>query len=360
MSSLTYLLVAASYAVVAAVAGLVLAESVSDVPRYVIYLAAGAGFLVALMGHEILLRRREGREMADLLDHTMDELEEMRELQRGLMGDMSRAREEMAQLCEVVEGATEGANRTLLREVRVLQEQLGHLSPDKRAAIARLGLPSPGKIAAGLAAEPGPDMAQGGAAKAPADTPLEQIREALEANRVDLYLQPVVSLPQRRTRYYEAFSRLRTAEGKLLTPDQYLDAAAELGLIATIDNLLLFRCVQLVRRLKKRRPDVGFFINISSHTLEDGEFLAQFADFLESNRNLASSLIFEFAQRDVRGFPPEVTDQLARLSRRGFRFSMDQIDGLDFDAGGLEALGFGFVKVPAQMLLADPGESLSR
>ena len=31
---------------------------------------------------------------------------------------------------------------------------------------------------------------------------LETIRASLEENRVDLYLQPIVSLPQRRLRYY--------------------------------------------------------------------------------------------------------------------------------------------------------------
>ena len=42
---------------------------------------------------------------------------------------------------------------------------------------------------------------------------LETVREALADNRVDLYLQPVVSLPQRRTVFYESFSRLRDATG---------------------------------------------------------------------------------------------------------------------------------------------------
>src|SRR6185312_12653912 len=43
---------------------------------------------------------------------------------------------------------------------------------------------------------------------------LEEVREALAANRVDLYLQPVVSLPQRRTVFYESFSRLRDESGR--------------------------------------------------------------------------------------------------------------------------------------------------
>ena len=42
---------------------------------------------------------------------------------------------------------------------------------------------------------------------------LATIRAAIDANRVDLYLQPIVTLPQRKVRYYEAMSRLRTERG---------------------------------------------------------------------------------------------------------------------------------------------------
>ena len=36
------------------------------------------------------------------------------------------------------------------------------------------------------------------------------VAAAIDANRIDLYLQPIVTLPQRKVRYYEALSRLRT------------------------------------------------------------------------------------------------------------------------------------------------------
>ena len=45
---------------------------------------------------------------------------------------------------------------------------------------------------------------------------LETIRASLEENRVDLYLQPIVSLPQRKMRFYEALSRLRAEDGSVI------------------------------------------------------------------------------------------------------------------------------------------------
>ena len=98
---------------------------------------------------------------------------------------------------------------------------------------------------------------------------LDIIRVGLEKNRVDLYLQPVVSLPQRKVRYYEVFSRIRHEDGTVILPQQYLEVAAAQGLIATIDNFLLFRCIQLVRRVRRDKLEVGFFCNLSRHALAD-------------------------------------------------------------------------------------------
>src|SRR3546814_12973931 len=54
---------------------------------------------------------------------------------------------------------------------------------------------------------------------------LEIARQALRDDRIDLVLQPIVLLPQRKRRYYECFSRLRTADGYMILPEQYIAVA---------------------------------------------------------------------------------------------------------------------------------------
>ena len=105
------------------------------------------------------------------------------------------------------------------------------------------------------------------------DELLETIRSSLEENRVDLYLQPIVSLPQRKLRYYEALSRLRDENGQVIMPAQYMQVAGQAGLMSVVDNLLLFRCVQIVRRLTQKSRDIGIFCNISGDTLADKRIL---------------------------------------------------------------------------------------
>ncbi len=181
---------------------------------------------------------------------------------------------------------------------------------------------------------------------------LEIIRCALEGNRVDLYLQPVVSLPQRKLRFYEALSRLRSEDGTIIMPAQYIRIAAPAGLMSVVDNLLLFRCVQIVRRLTQRHRDVGVFCNISGHTLTDSEFFPQFLDFMHHHRDLAGQIIFEFSQDSVLAAGSSEEANLRYLANLGFRLSMDQVTKLDLDFARLKRLGFHFLKVRAPTLIS--------
>src|SRR6266700_5204289 len=74
------------------------------------------------------------------------------------------------------------------------------------------------------------------------------VRRATEAGRFELYLQPIVTLPQRKVRYYEAMARLRSEDGRLLNPCDYLRQAQSAEVMALVVDILLFRCVQVVRR----------------------------------------------------------------------------------------------------------------
>jgi cyclic-di-GMP phosphodiesterase TipF (flagellum assembly factor) len=180
---------------------------------------------------------------------------------------------------------------------------------------------------------------------------LETVRSALTDNRVDLYLQPIMGLPQRRTVFYESFSRLRDETGRVMMPAEYLAVAEPGGLITAIDNLLLFRCVQIVRRLAKQNRRIGIFCNISMASLADESFFPQFLDLLIANRDLGGALIFEIGQAafDARGSIE--ARNMAKLADLGFRFSLDKVTDLDIDLQDLSRSDVKFLKVSAEKLI---------
>jgi len=185
---------------------------------------------------------------------------------------------------------------------------------------------------------------------------LGAIKNAIEENRLDIYLQPMVTLPQRKVRYYEAVTRLRDANDQILAADDFIGVAEAGGLIGRIDHMVMLRCVQVLRRLMVRNKDVGVFCNVSAATLANPANFNQCLDFLEANRALAPSLVLEFKQATFRNLGPAESESLAALSQRGYRFSVDHVSDLRFEPRELADRGVRFIKVPASLLL-DPMQS---
>ena len=176
------------------------------------------------------------------------------------------------------------------------------------------------------------------------DAVLRAVKDALYDGRVDLHLQPIVSLPQRRVSFYEGYTRLRGPDGSLILPANFLDAARRANLLGVIDNMMLYRSVEVVRRLAARDRRVGVFCNVSSYSLEDPHFFPFFLSHMEQNRDLAGALIFEIAMSSFEHRSRQMRDAMERLTALGFRFSIDHAETVDIDLPRLQDAGIRFVK----------------
>jgi cyclic-di-GMP phosphodiesterase, flagellum assembly factor TipF len=180
---------------------------------------------------------------------------------------------------------------------------------------------------------------------------LTMVKNAVEENRIDIYLQPMVTLPQRKVRFYEAVTRLRDDNDQIIAADEFIAVAETGGLIGRIDHMVMLRCVQVLRRLMVRNKDVGVFCNVAASTLGNPTTFAQCLDFLEANRALAPSLVLEFKQATFRNLGATETEHLAALAQRGYRFSIDHVSDLRIEPRELADRGVRFIKVPASLLL---------
>jgi cyclic-di-GMP phosphodiesterase TipF (flagellum assembly factor) len=177
------------------------------------------------------------------------------------------------------------------------------------------------------------------------------VQQAIDAGRIELYMQPVVTLPQRKVRYYEALSRMRLADGTVIEAARFLPAARAAGLLPRIDEKLVHSCVQVVRRLAAKNREIGLFLNIAPETLIDRAAFTEILGYLEANRALAPSLVLELPQSAYRSLNPAELLSLSMLAERGFRFSLDRIQDFRLDPRGLHDRGIRFMKVPAELML---------
>lgn len=356
MTAFTQAFIALGYLSLAAGLGIALPQVAGFDPGGAVAVGALVAFAGLFAQHVALRAGREETLSGELRAMRRAQAEAMEEL-NAQVAAMRRLEDELAEL-----RSKPAANAEMQAEVRVLQT-LVHQLVDA-GALPKGARSSPaagnrsattGAVARGARPDwaPPPTWTQDSG-----DDAIEAIRDAVANNRIDIYLQPVVRLPQRKAAYYEALSRLRAADGRLIEPRLYVETAERHGLIGAIDNSLLFRCVQLVRRTERKRNDVAFFCNVSGHTLADKDFFPQFIEFVEENDQLSDRLILEFPLDSFLAQTGDTEANLARLAALGFRFSVDHVRSFDVPARQLAGRAVAFVKMDAQTVLQklrDPG-----
>lgn len=304
------------------------------------------------MSNRLRDRVELGDQVADLSRGTADLAKQVAEMGRRL----NAVETNVAATVNRARGAVDPLAQEL-GELGTLVRQLADTVAGHDAALRQSGVPRPiAPVAPTLRQRvPEPDPEPVVIAEPPRGTSrwvsAESVLQAIESHRVDLYLQPIVTLPQRKVRYYEALSRLRTEEGDVVPAVDFVEEAEAAALMPRIDNLVIFRSVQVTRRLQLKSRDVGVFCNISPRTLTDASTFKQFLDFMDANRALAESIILEFTQSAYRNFGPIEMESLSALAERGFRFSMDHIGDLRLEPRELAERSFRFLKVPAKLLL---------
>ncbi|MEO3432146.1 EAL domain-containing protein [Inquilinus sp. CAU 1745] len=302
------------------------------------WMSVAIGALTLIFGavlHEVHARqeretalKRELKELADARDSVLEELARARAEVRAIHGELLEQPRRDDKRDDTLD--------VMKEEVRMLQQMVGRMS-GRRVTPIDTAAPPPRII----------DVAEMGEEAA-----IELIEEAVRADRVEMGLAPIVSLPQRKPRHFRAFSQIRTPDGGMLTPHLAPGLADRPALMASIDNILLFRCVQMVRDRLRRQRSVGFFAAVAHRTLRDADFMAQFVEFAHLNPELPSRVVLELNASEVRDDGAAARDPIATLGALGFRFCLTGLDRLDrISADVLEASHVRFLKIDARTLL---------
>lgn len=318
----TDILIVLTYAMIAIVAALAF-DRLGLMSTSFAWLMGAFVFLIAGQAHSAAARSIERKTFED-------QIHELKASNLSLLEEVEAANSRIDTITEAIRAEASEREAALTGEVRMLED-----------LVKRMGN---GRTVAPAAPASAPQSRQ-------SSVDIETVRDALSNNRIDLYLQPVVSLPQRKTYFYESYSRLRDAAGQIIAPASFIHAAEEAGIVAEVDNLLLFRCVQIVKRLTKSDRRIGIFCNLSLRSLADENFFPAFLDFMRRHSELSGSLIFEIPQGAFESRSPAAARNMARLADYGFRFSIDQVRDLTVDVTEMQRAGIRFAKVEGTRLI---------
>lgn len=208
-----------------------------------------------------------------------------------------------------------------------------------------------------------PQAAEAAMTQAPKELPGDRgrrhmIMQAFEADWIELHLQPIVGLPQRKIRFYEALSRLRLADGTLLGPSEFLGILESLGRAPEFDRRVLARALAVARHLVARGSEAIVGVNLSAHSIQEPGFLWSLVGLMDAAPEALGKIVLELPQECWNRLDADRRAALASLRERGVPLSVDRAFDLRIEAKALADLGVRFVKLPAERLIAaaDRGE----
>ncbi len=176
------------------------------------------------------------------------------------------------------------------------------------------------------------------------------ILAAFSEDALELHLQPVVTLPQRRVAFYEALPCLRLGEERL-GPSGFVPVLERAGQAADLDRRMLARAVTVARHLAERGSGARIAYALTPAATAEPGFLRALTRLLDAHPEAHGRLLLALPQRTWRGLGAEAAGALAALGGR-VGFMLDRVQDLRLDALALAERGIGHVKVPVALLAA--------
>ena len=90
-----------------------------------------------------------------------------------------------------------------------------------------------------------------------------QLQSAIDSDLLKVDFQPIVDLKSRDSIGFEALVRIRDCEGAWMSPIEFIPVAESVGLIDQMGDLVLRRCLAVLKLTENTAPDLVISINIS-------------------------------------------------------------------------------------------------
>ncbi len=186
----------------------------------------------------------------------------------------------------------------------------------------------------------------------PARARLAAVAEAIERERLDVMLQPILGLADRRAQHYIVSVRLRGGSdddpGGLPSLDRFAPGS---GLLPLLDAVKVESAARIAWRMEDRGKPGALFSQLAGESLVSDRFLNRFADTYRQGDTLGGRLVLSFRQSEVRLFSEMQWATLRDMADLGFRFCLDEITDLDLDFAALRGIGFTFARIDAPVFL---------
>lgn len=125
----------------------------------------------------------------------------------------------------------------------------------------------------------------------------EQIRKALQDNRMRLAYQSIASLEGDTRQHYDVLLRMIDEQGREHPAGDFVRHAEKFGLMGDLDRWVTARVLKLIDKRKGADEGSSVFVKVSEDTLKNADaFITWLTDAVKSRPLKADELVFEFQE----------------------------------------------------------------
>jgi diguanylate cyclase (GGDEF)-like protein len=176
-----------------------------------------------------------------------------------------------------------------------------------------------------------------------------QLREAIRAEHLVLFAQPIVALKEERlVRGFEVLLRMRNEDGSLSPPGKFMSAAQRYQLLPQIDRYVLRRTLEIAAPYRGvlREMQASLSINISGQSIGDDAFVEYMLKSVRESGIPPGLITCEITEQQAVSSLAKAAQTMARLRQAGCGVALD-----DFGVG---ANTFAYLKgLPATRIKID-------
>jgi cyclic-di-GMP phosphodiesterase TipF (flagellum assembly factor) len=183
----------------------------------------------------------------------------------------------------------------------------------------------------------------------------EIVLHSVRENKLNLFFQPVMRLPQRKASMVEVTCRMRAGAGVYIPAMRYMKFAKDQDLHVDLDHLVLQKTLQTIlqnsKKLGEALPD--YCINVSAASLSDSAFIGELLAFIGAHQRLAKHLIFELPQAHLSELDKKARTIMLSLDKIGCRFGTDTVRNRRIDVALFKDLKIRFFKINGSWLMKE-------
>lgn len=178
---------------------------------------------------------------------------------------------------------------------------------------------------------------------------LTQVRQAVEEESFQIFLQPIYSLKEKIFTSGEVLLRLNDKAGHAISPGEFIPLAEKTGLIDEISWLVLKKACHFLAG-DPELPLQTISVNMTAQQLNDPAFSRKIHSCLNQYGISPERLRIEITERTITENPPLIRSVMTQMTEEGLQFYLDDF-GIGYsNLAGMMALPFETVKLDSSLL----------